>query len=475
VRSLADDIPADQVLGKLGQVALLALPLVVTAGADATADDDERNIGSLDGTSGSDLVLGEGLGHEVLLVLSLDELATLVSRTTVDTILTGASVEDGTEVALDTERRDNTKAPKNEASVCAANAVEKVLVERVNHHDTSNVTDVASGEDARDDRAVASRDEDEGALLTSDGQSLGQSIGRHTGTVRARSAIRPSVTRTVPVAVAVDSAVLPSSVGPVLEVVLGRHFASLKEESRVGSTVRAIGDVAHACKVDLVLVAINVVALAFHRQRSIASAQDEGCGHEDGNDSVDDEDQGSDGNGQPFAQCPACLGTTSKTLLFFLLAPSHYSVCNDTPKTDKSSPSDRGNTRPTLLNSKAGDGKDHDQVNGQDGGDDARGDAHALGGSREEEDGDQEVASGQGDVGEVEETRASSVQTRRRDEDAHEEQNPPDEVDEEEEDGEVSQEADGPQVVGRDLGIVSTASRPSREERLLTAGSSGSR
>lgn len=475
MRGLVNDIPADQVVGQLSQVALLALPLVVAAVADTTADDDERNIGSLDGASGGDFVLGKRLGHEVLLELGLDELAALVSRTTVDTILAGASVEDGTKVTLDTERRDNTEAPENEASVCAANAVEKVLMERVDHHDTSNVADVTSGEDARDNGAVASRDKDERTLLTSDSQSLGQSIGRHTGAVRARSAIRPSVTRTVPVAVAVNGAVLPSSIGPVFEIVLRRHFASLEQESRVGSTIRVVCDVAHARKVDLVLVAIDVVALALHIQRSIASAQDEGCGHKDGNDSVDNEDQGSQGDGQPLAQCSARLSATSKTFLFFLLAPSNYSIGDDTPKTDKSSPGNRGNTRPTLLDSEAGNGKDHDQIDGQNSGDDARGDTHALGGGSEEEDGDQKVASGQGDVGEIEETRTSSVQTRRRDEDAHEEQNPPDEVDEEEEDGKVSQEADGPEIVRRDLGIVSTAQCDQRETRELTAGSSGSR
>jgi hypothetical protein len=67
------------------------------------------------------------------------------------------------------------------------------------------------------------------------------------------------------------------------------------------------------------------------------------------------------------------------------------------------------------------------------------------------------------------------VQTRRRDEDAHEEQNPPDEVDEEEQYGKVSEEADSPEVVRRDLGIISTGRRDGRETRKLTAGSSGSR
>jgi len=56
------------------------------------------------------------------------------------------------------------------------------------------------------------------------------------------------------------------------------------------------------------------------------------------------------------------------------------------------------------------------------------------------------------------------VQTGRRDEDAHKEQDPPDEVDEEEEDGEVSQEADGPEVVRRDLRL-SVLQRDSRGTR----------
>lgn len=98
-----DDIPADEVLGELGKVALLALPLAVTAVADATADDDERDVGSLNGAGAGDLVLGQGLGDEVLLELGLDELATLVSRTAIDTVLASATVEDGTEVTLETE------------------------------------------------------------------------------------------------------------------------------------------------------------------------------------------------------------------------------------------------------------------------------------------------------------------------------------------------------------------------------------
>ena len=65
------------------------------------------------------------------------------------------------------------------------------------------------------------------------------------------------------------------------------------------------------------------------------------------------------------------------------------------------------------------------------------------------------------------------MQTRRRDEDAHEEENPPDEVDKEEEDSEVSEETDGPEVVGRNLRVVSIATRSRRDSSSLQPGHLG--
>lgn len=76
---------------------------------------------------------------------------------------------------------------------------------------------------------------------------------------------------------------------------------------------------------------------------------------------------------------------------------------------------------------------------------------HGPGRIGEEENGNQEVSGSQGGVREIEEAGASGVKAGRRDEYADQEQYPPDEVDHEEENSKVSQEANGPEVVGRDL------------------------
>lgn len=60
-------------------------------------------------------------------------------------------------------------------------------------------------------------------------------------------------------------------------------------------------------------------------------------------------------------------------------------------------------------------------------------------------------ADGKTGVGEIEVTAPSTVEARGTDEDGDEEEHPPEEGESEEEDGEVAQEADGPEVVGGDL------------------------
>lgn len=445
---LVNNIPAYEVVGELGQIPLLALPLVIATNADATADDDKRDVRGLDVASARDFVLGQRLGDEVLLELSLDVLAALVGGATVDTIFASASVEDGAKATLDTKRRDDTKAPQDEATVGTADAVKEILVKRVNHHDTSNVADMAGREDARDNGAIAGRNQDEGTLLTSDSQSFGQGVCGHASAVRAGGAVRPGVARAVPVTVAVNGAVLPGSVCPVLKIIFRRDLAGLKQKGRVGRAVGAVSDVAQTCKVNLVLVAVDVVTLAVHGQGGIASAQYKSGGHEDSNDGKHDHDQSGYQNGKPLAQCPASLRATSEALFFLALAPSHDSVGKDAPQGDECGPGDRGNTRPTLFDPQAGHGEDQDEVDGQDTSDDSHRDAHGLGGIGEEEDGDQKVTGGQGGVGKVEEARTSGMKAWRRDEDAHKEQDPPDKVDEEEEDGDVAQEANGPEIVG---------------------------
>ena len=103
MRRLVDDIPADEVVRKSSQILLLSLPLAVPPDFDATGNDDKRGVGGLNVPSRRNLVLGEAVSNEVLLKLRLDIFARLVCIATVDTVFTGAALEecacktDGTE------------------------------------------------------------------------------------------------------------------------------------------------------------------------------------------------------------------------------------------------------------------------------------------------------------------------------------------------------------------------------------------
>lgn len=349
MRSLVDDVPGDEVVGQVSKIGLLALPLGVSAVADRTADNNERSVWSLDCACGDDLTLCQAVGNKVLLKLSLNELAALVSRLAVDAVFASAAVEEGSKNLLNAERTDNTKAPDGEAKVWVSDTVEQVFVKWVDEHDTDSVAVVSGSENARDDGTVAGRHKKPRTLLTDDCKSLGKCIGGHTGTVWAWSIVRPGVTWTVPVAVAVDRAVLVRGVGPVLKVILGRTLAGFDDHGWVLVSIAVVGDISNTSNVNLVLVAVDEDSLAIHFEGSIASAKDEGSGHEDNNDGVDGKNGSSEEDGQPLLESTASLWTTGEALFFLGLAPGDNAIGEDAPHCHQSSPYDGSDTRSALF------------------------------------------------------------------------------------------------------------------------------
>lgn len=79
MRRLVDNVPTDEVLGEMRKIFLLTAPFAIASHADTTADDDEWSIGTLNRASAGHLVLGQRVGHQVLLELSLDVFPSLVS------------------------------------------------------------------------------------------------------------------------------------------------------------------------------------------------------------------------------------------------------------------------------------------------------------------------------------------------------------------------------------------------------------
>ena len=94
MRSLVDNVPADEVVSEGSQILLLSLPLRVRLDFDTTGDDHKRGVGALDVPSRRDLVFGKTISDKVLLELRLDVFARLVCVAAVDTVFTGAALEE---------------------------------------------------------------------------------------------------------------------------------------------------------------------------------------------------------------------------------------------------------------------------------------------------------------------------------------------------------------------------------------------
>jgi len=94
MRSLVDNVPADEVVSESSQILLLSLPLRVRLDLDTTGDDHKRSVGALDVPSRRDFVLGKTVSDKVLLELRLDVFARLVCVAAVDTVFTGTALEE---------------------------------------------------------------------------------------------------------------------------------------------------------------------------------------------------------------------------------------------------------------------------------------------------------------------------------------------------------------------------------------------
>lgn len=225
---LIDDVPTDEIVCQSGEVFLLALPFAVSSDFDARADDREWGVSTLNVASRHDFVLSEGVGDEVLLELRFDVLARLVGVAAIYTIFTRAALEERASEADSAEWRDDAPSPEDEATSGATDAMQKVLVERINHHDTGDLLHVPGAEDARNNATGTGRNQNPRSFLTSFGKGLGESIGRHSSRVGRWSIVGEGIARAVPVAVTRDGAILIGSIRPVLKIILEWLLASLE-------------------------------------------------------------------------------------------------------------------------------------------------------------------------------------------------------------------------------------------------------
>ncbi|KAB8542114.1 hypothetical protein FH972_025577 [Carpinus fangiana] len=425
-----DLVPRNKVIRQLAQVALLALPLAVAPVLDAAADDNERRARGLD--------------------LGLEEAAGLPDAAAKGAVFLGGAAKDGAANALHAERRDDAEAPQAEAGGGVADAVQQVLVQRVDEHDAGDVAAVAGGEDATDEGAVASGHADPGASLASESQGLGERVGGHAGGVGGWRVVGPAVARAVPVAVARDGAVLDGGEGPLVKGALERGLTGLKQN---GGYLVALGilAVADAVKMDGVLAAVDGVAFAVVGQAGVDATEDQCGSQKNGDGDEDDQDSSLDQNANPLTQSASCLGTSGQTFFFLALTPGDDTIGHNTPDGNEQSPNGRSDAGPAFVGPDAVDGRNYDDVGQQQRGYDAHVYAESLGRAGEEDEGDEQVAEGETCVGEVGEAGASRVHVRRRNEDGDQQQHPPDKGDGGKEHGQVAEEADGPQVVWGDL------------------------
>jgi hypothetical protein len=80
---------------------------------------------------------------------------------------------------------------------------------------------------------------------------------------------------------------------------------------------------------NLVLVAIDEVALSRSWKRGVPSAEDEGRRHKNDYDCHDDQDNGCSQDGAPFSQASAGFSTPRQSFLFLTLT-----ICNDSISED---------------------------------------------------------------------------------------------------------------------------------------------
>ena len=216
------------------------------------------------------------------------------------------------------------------------------------------------------------------------------------------------ITRAIPVTVAGDGTVLVGCVSPVLEVILQWRFAGLEEDGRILGTA-SFGGISDAGKMHGVLVAIYEDTVTIHFECGIAGTHAESSGHQDDNNDEDNCENRSDCNSKPFLQCAACLGSASKTFLFFVFAVCDDTIGQDAPHSHDESPDNTCDTDPAFLKPDARYCQDKDHVNSQKSGDDCCGDAQTSGRSNEEDGCDEEIAEGETCVGEIEEARSTGV------------------------------------------------------------------
>ena len=239
--------------------------------------------------------------------------------------------------------------------------MQKILMERVDHHDTNDLLEVARAEDTRDDAASTRRDENIRALFSSLSKSFRECVRGHAGRVWGGCVVREGIAGAVPVAVAGDGTVLVSCVGPVLEVVLQWRFARLEEDGRVVDAV-GLGDVSDAGEMHGVLVAVYKNAFTIHLECCVAATHTESSSHQDDDDDEDDGKNRSDGNSEPFLQCAARLGSASKTFLLFVLAVCDDTIGQNAPNSHDESPDNTCDTDPAFLEPDARNGQDEDHV-----------------------------------------------------------------------------------------------------------------
>ena len=170
MRRLAHHLPTHQIIRKRREILLLALPLRIATALDPAAHNRQRRISALDTPRRHYLVLGQAIGDEVLLQLRFDELPALIRIPPVHAVRAGAPLEKCAGEPHRAERGDGAPGPEKEAAGGAGQAVQEVLVHRVDEQQTRDLLQVAGTEDAGDDAAGARGDEDPGALFAGAGE-----------------------------------------------------------------------------------------------------------------------------------------------------------------------------------------------------------------------------------------------------------------------------------------------------------------
>lgn len=250
----------------------------------------------------------------------------------------------------------------------------------IDEHDALCFEEVAAGEDAAVDGADAGGNQDPGSFLAGEREGFGESISCHAGGVWGGGIVGPSVSWSVPVAVAVDQALFVDVIDEGLQGVLDWAFAAFEEHSGRFLSVAVGGAVqgTDTGEVDLVLLTVDEVLLSRGGEGGIAGADDQSCSEEDGNYRKHNHEDRVDKHSDPFPEGPPGFLSSGKAFLFLPLAPSNGPVLKDVENGYQGGPDDRGDTNPALFDAQLRYTEDNAHIHEEEDGQHYAGYGHGL-------------------------------------------------------------------------------------------------